>query len=778
MSGDAVRSLYDLLLYWAAALLSVLIGTPLRCPPLLLYLVFGAILGNFEVVAGDEAIDFFAEWAITIVFFALGFEETVEHFLHGMGKAWGIALIGALVPFGCGYLSAIIFWPDHGWYVHLTLATAVTATAVSLTMMVIQSLGMLKSRAAMGIMTSAVLDDVGCLVLVSILIPIVVQAKAAAEADAGGAIGRPQFTHTVSLDSSDNITGSLKFGGSAFVPFDVNSSMRQQLFVAMQADIANATDVPSYLVDVSPVIGASGMNATFHIYSSHTLGISRSDVELAIPASGQWLWQTSSLVRNSFTLRSVTLYVNEHHGRSFQLQGGGAPADAHGSADGHAAAPVEGLTAWGIIWIIIKVIIFFIIVAFLHNVVLPHDIKTGPISYIPIVRSYGIKHLLRLFHGEQVPLMVVTFGLGLGMVGAALGFHPAIGAYFAGLILEERYFELDPPAPEEKKDQTPQNSPVNDEGGATPQPSEISRRMTNANRSDRSRGPRSPGAASSINLEGFEMIDELEDPEPINTMLRAREAVGSASFLWLGPVFFVHLGAGLEIDANLLATAIPQALGIFGILWVGQFISATLSARYVPGGFSWQESIIIGFGMLGRAELYFVVLNSAKKEGVILNEIFFPMAVAALLMNISLPISMTIYRPFFRKHHPTDDEVAADGDDTRSVFTAATGRSVIARRGIGLGGVEIDECGSVSRMSTISRSRVGSRMVSRTGSRKTSRQPSKLQRRGNEPIDWAVFDEPIPAEYLAEGEREGQANRSTTTPHPAPAAQAMTSPSQ
>lgn len=49
---------------------------------------------------------------------------------------------------------------------------AMTATAVSLTMVSLKSEGLSTSRPALGIMTSAVLDDIASLGLVAILIPI------------------------------------------------------------------------------------------------------------------------------------------------------------------------------------------------------------------------------------------------------------------------------------------------------------------------------------------------------------------------------------------------------------------------------------------------------------------------------------------------------------------------------------------------------------------------------------------------------------------------------
>ena len=44
----------------------------------------------------------------------------------------------------------------------------------------------------------------------------------------------------------------------------------------------------------------------------------------------------------------------------------------------------------------------------------------------------------------------------------------------------------------------------------------------------------------------------------------------------------------------------------------------SLYGRYVPGGYNFVESVMIGFGMLGRAELAFVVLDIAYNQ----NDVF------------------------------------------------------------------------------------------------------------------------------------------------------------
>jgi hypothetical protein len=65
---------------------------------------------------------------------------------------------------------------------------------------------------------------------------------------------------------------------------------------------------------------------------------------------------------------------------------------------------------------------------------------------------------------------------------------------------------------------------------------------------------------------------------------------------------------------------------------------------------------MIGFGMLGRAELFFVVLNVAYLDfPIFTEEMFFSLTMAAMLLNISVPITISLYRPYYiRKSSETD----------------------------------------------------------------------------------------------------------------------------
>jgi len=116
----------------------------------------------------------------------------------------------------------------------------------------------------------------------------------------------------------------------------------------------------------------------------------------------------------------------------------------------------------------------------------------------------------------------------------------------------------------------------------------------------------------------------------------------------MGPVFFLNLGTKIIVKPDILLVTLLPMLGFFVALFVGQILSAALAARFVPGGFTWAESWMIGFGMLGRAELFFVVLNVAYLDfPIFTEEMFFSLTMAAMLLNISVPITISLYKPYY-----------------------------------------------------------------------------------------------------------------------------------
>lgn len=230
-------------------------------------------------------------------------------------------------------------------------------------------------------------------------------------------------------------------------------------------------------------------------------------------------------------------------------------------------------------WIIAKVIIFFFIVVAAAAWLFPHDIKTGWVRKIPILRDYGIHHLIWIEKGMHATLVMMLLALVAGLVGHWFGFHPAVGAYMAGLVLREEYFHF----------------------------------------------------------ESHRGSDRYE---------RTKQIIDDVAFTWIGPVFFVTLGSQLVFQGDLVLSIIHIAVLLFVALFVAQITSASIAARYT-GNFSWAESIMIGFGMLGRAELAMVVLSIAYVQNSIMTtEAFYTLMLTMTLLNISVPVTIRLWRPY------------------------------------------------------------------------------------------------------------------------------------
>jgi Na+:H+ antiporter len=168
-----MENLMSLALIWASVILSSWFAKKTKLTPLVYYLVAGSLLLNFNLLPAEPTpfIQGFSEFGIILIMFALGFEENPTTFLRSAKRSWGIALFGAIAPFFAAYFIALYFWGEHN--IALLVGLTMTATAVSLTMMVLKHEKLHLTKAATGIMTSAVLDDVASLVLVAVLVPIV-----------------------------------------------------------------------------------------------------------------------------------------------------------------------------------------------------------------------------------------------------------------------------------------------------------------------------------------------------------------------------------------------------------------------------------------------------------------------------------------------------------------------------------------------------------------------------------------------------------------------------
>ena len=62
---------------------------------------------------------------------------------------------------------------------------------------------------------------------------------------------------------------------------------------------------------------------------------------------------------------------------------------------------------------------------------------------------------------------------------------------------------------------------------------------------------------------------------------------------------------------------------------------------------------MVGFGMLGRAELAFVVMDIAYLEHKILStEAFYTLMLTAFWLNVAVPITISMWKPVYLRHSP------------------------------------------------------------------------------------------------------------------------------
>lgn len=234
-----------------------------------------------------------------------------------------------------------------------------------------------------------------------------------------------------------------------------------------------------------------------------------------------------------------------------------------------------------------KAALFFIIVTILGGWIFPHRLR-GWAKRIPFIGRYGVTHMLTFDEGRHATLAVLLLALVVGLIASYFGFHPAVGAYMAGLIVKEEYFQI----------------------------------------SDKGRIVRKTPHTESVYAETKRIIDK-------------------AAFSWIGPVFFVDLGAKIIFDIDLLLVVVPYAAALLVGLLVVQVSSAGLAARYT-GGMNFHESLMIGFGMLGRAELAFVVMDIAYVQNQILSdEAFFTLMITAFCLNVAVPVTISWWRPYY-----------------------------------------------------------------------------------------------------------------------------------
>ncbi len=162
----------DLLILLAAIWLVAVTLRPLGLPTIMGELIVGVLVGPAVLgwIEPSEAITLLAEIGIFFLMFHAGVETQPRQFFDALRRSLGVAVVGALVPFGVSFGVATAFGldPVGATFVGLTM----TATAVVITLKMLRDLGLADTRVARIIVASCVIDDLLTLVFFGLILGV------------------------------------------------------------------------------------------------------------------------------------------------------------------------------------------------------------------------------------------------------------------------------------------------------------------------------------------------------------------------------------------------------------------------------------------------------------------------------------------------------------------------------------------------------------------------------------------------------------------------------
>ncbi len=142
----------------------------LKMPPVLGEVFAGILIGPsiLGIVEVNEIIKIIAEIGIILLLFEVGLETDLKKLQKEGTKSVIVALFGAIVPFGLGFvISYYVF--NLPLIVSLFIGGTLTATSIGITVRVLKDLNKEKTSVAQIVVGAAVLDDVIGVILLVIL---------------------------------------------------------------------------------------------------------------------------------------------------------------------------------------------------------------------------------------------------------------------------------------------------------------------------------------------------------------------------------------------------------------------------------------------------------------------------------------------------------------------------------------------------------------------------------------------------------------------------------
>jgi Kef-type K+ transport system membrane component KefB len=178
MSQEFLDFLIALVIVIFAAKMGGYISSRFGQPSVLGELLVGVILGPtilnvlfswplfHEPELLEEALTLMAELGVIMLMFLAGLELHLTELLNSGKVSILSGVLGVLVPLGLGYGTAVLFGVEstEALFIALTLS----ATSVSISAQTLMELGVLRTRVGLGLLGSAVFDDILVILLLSV----------------------------------------------------------------------------------------------------------------------------------------------------------------------------------------------------------------------------------------------------------------------------------------------------------------------------------------------------------------------------------------------------------------------------------------------------------------------------------------------------------------------------------------------------------------------------------------------------------------------------------
>nr|WP_312576784.1 cation:proton antiporter [Sedimentibacter sp.] len=169
---NGLRFILDLILILVVTNIGGLLSAKLKQPSVLGQILAGLFIGPaiLNLVEPSNFISNFAEIGVILLMFMAGMETNVAEMKKSAGSSTVIALVGMIVPFVLGLLTIKLMFKNEGIYQAVYSGVILTATSISITVQTLRELGKLKDKTGVNIMGAAIADDIGGIVLLTIVV--------------------------------------------------------------------------------------------------------------------------------------------------------------------------------------------------------------------------------------------------------------------------------------------------------------------------------------------------------------------------------------------------------------------------------------------------------------------------------------------------------------------------------------------------------------------------------------------------------------------------------